>query len=162
VRFVESWHDHPTLLDAFAEQARAARASAAYDVLLFTAHSLPERAVRDGDPYPAHVSATAEGVAARLDAGPARIAYQSAGRTQEAWLGPTLDDALRDLHAEGRASVLVVPIGFVCDHMEILYDIDVAAQATARQLGLRLGRSASLNTSALFIRALAEIVRAHG
>jgi ferrochelatase len=162
VRFVESWHDQRALLDAFAEQARAALARASYDVLLFTAHSVPERLVREGDPYPAHVSVTAQGVAGRLHAGAPRIAYQSAGRTPEAWLGPTLDEALEALRAEGRKSVLVVPIGFVCDHMEILYDIDIAAQATARRLDLRLARSASLNTSPLFIRALAEIVRAHG
>jgi ferrochelatase len=90
------------------------------------------------------------------------VAYQSAGRTAEPWLGPALDEALDELAEEGAARVIVAPIGFVCDHTEILYDIDVAAAAAARQRGLALSRTASLNTSPAFIRALADVVRATG
>jgi ferrochelatase len=90
-----------------------------------------------------------------------RQAYQSAGRTPEPWLGPALEQALGELAAQGARRVLVAPIGFVCDHTEILFDIDVQARAFARARGLALGRTESLNTSPAFIGALADLVRAH-
>ena len=160
VRFVESWHEHPGLLDAFAEKVRAARAAGNWDRVLFTAHSLPTRVVAEGDPYPDHVAATARGVAARAGLEGYEVAYQSAGRTPEPWLGPALEDALKAVAAKGARCALVAPIGFVCDHTEILFDVDVQAAAAARRLGLELGRTASLNTSPTFIRALADLVRA--
>jgi ferrochelatase len=162
VRFVESWHDHPGLAFAFAEKVVEALQRAPGAAVVFTAHSLPVRVIEAGDPYPGQVARTAADVAARAGLPAHRVAYQSAGRTAEPWLGPALDEALDELAEEGAARVIVAPIGFVCDHTEILYDIDVAAAAAARQRGLALSRTASLNTSPAFIRALADVVRATG
>ena len=159
VRFVRSWHGHPGLLDAFAEKLRAALQAGKWDRVLFTAHSLPLRVVAQGDPYPDEVAATARGVAERAGVSAYACAYQSAGRTPEPWLGPPLEEALATAAAEGTRRVLAVPVGFVCDHTEILFDIDVQAAQAARRLGIELGRTESLNTSALFIRALADLVR---
>jgi ferrochelatase len=160
VRFVRSWHDHPGLLEAFAEKLREARAAAPWDRVLFTAHSLPLRVVEQGDPYPDEVAATAKGVAERAGVGEYLRAYQSAGRTPEPWLGPSLEEALATAAGEGARRVLVAPIGFVCDHTEILFDVDVQAAQAARRLGLLLGRTESLNVSPAFIRALADLVGA--
>jgi ferrochelatase len=160
LRFVESWHEHPGLLEAFAEKVRAARAAGDWDRVVFTAHSLPARVVGEGDPYPDQVAATARGVAARAGLEAYDVAYQSAGRTPEPWLGPALEDALKAAAAGGARRALVAPIGFVCDHTEILFDVDVQGAAAARRLGLELGRTASLNTSPTFIRVLADLVRA--
>jgi ferrochelatase len=162
VRFVESWHDHPGLVAAFAEKVEDAVRRDPGAAVIFTAHSLPERVVREGDPYAEQVARTAAAVATRAGVSGYRLAYQSAGRTPEPWLGPTLEEALLAAAGEGAARVLVAPIGFVCDHTEILFDIDVAAAAAARRRGLALARTASLNTSGTFIRALADIVRAAG
>ena len=162
VRFVESWHGHPGLVEAFAEKVREARARRPEAAFVFTAHSLPLRAVREGDPYPEQVAATAAGVATRAGLPRYRLAYQSAGRTPEPWIGPALEDMLDELAREGVAEVVVAPIGFVSDHTEVLYDIDVAAAGSARRRGMTLSRIASLNTSPTFIRALADIVRAAG
>jgi ferrochelatase len=159
VRFVRSWHDHPGLLDAFAEKLRAARAAGPWDRVLFTAHSLPMRVVTQGDPYPDEVAATARGVAERAGVSEYGRAYQSAGRTPEPWLGPPLEEALATAAADGARRVLAVPVGFVCDHTEILFDIDVQAAQAARRLGIEVGRTESLNTSPAFIRALADLVR---
>ena len=162
VRFVESWHDHGGLIEAFAEKVREARAREPEAAVVFTAHSLPERAIREGDPYALQVAATAAGVAERAGVPEYRLAYQSAGRTPEPWIGPSLEEALQGLAREGVARVLVAPIGFVCDHTEVLYDIDVAAAAAARRLGMTLARTESLNVSPAFIRALADVVRSAG
>ena len=159
VRFVPSWHDHPRLLDAFAEKLRASLSAGPWDAVVFTAHSLPTRVVAAGDPYPDEVAATARGVAARAGLAGYALAYQSAGRTPEPWLGPSLEEALALAAREGARRALVAPIGFVCDHTEILFDVDVQAAGAARRLGLVLGRTASLNTSPAFIRALAALVR---
>jgi len=159
VRFVRSWHEHPGLLDAFAEKVRAARAAGPWDRVLFTAHSLPLRVVAQGDPYPEEVAATARGVAERAGVTDYIRAYQSAGRTPEPWLGPPLEEALATAAAEGARRVLAVPVGFVCDHTEILFDIDVQAAQAAQRLGIEVGRTESLNTSPTFIRALADLVR---
>jgi protoporphyrin/coproporphyrin ferrochelatase len=161
VTFVESWHDHPGLLEAFAEKVRAARTSQTWDEVVFTAHSLPERVVREGDPYPEQVAATAGGVAERAGLARYRQAYQSAGRTPEPWVGPALEAVLGELAAQDAHRVLVAPIGFVCDHTEVLFDVDVQAQSFARSRGLTLGRTESLNSSPTFIRALAALVLAH-
>ena len=163
---VTSWHDHPGLLEAFAE-----RGQEVYDHLsgeeraqlsvVFTAHSLPQRVLAEGDPYPHEVEDTAAGVAKLLELTTWEVAYQSQGATAEPWLGPTLDEVFERAAAEGRRFLLVVPIGFVCDHVEILYDIDILAQEVAQAKGLRLMRSASLNTSPTFIEALAQVVTSH-
>jgi ferrochelatase len=162
---VRSFHDHPLLIEAFAEQVRAEHPGADEDVV-FTAHSLPQRTVAAGDPYPNEVAATARLIAERCGITSYHMAYQSAGRTPEPWLGPDLSEFVRErAHStrdarSGQArtrSILVVPIGFVCDHTEILFDIDVQAAAAAREAGIALRRTRSLNTSATFIRALAAL-----
>ena len=162
VRFVPSWYDHPGLVAAFAEKVEEALRRDPGAVVVFTAHSVPERVVREGDPYADQVARTAAAVAARAGLSTYRLAYQSAGRTPEPWLGPSLEEALEAAAREGAVRALVAPIGFVCDHTEILFDLDVAASAAARRRGIVLSRTASLNTSGTFIRALADIVRAAG
>jgi ferrochelatase len=160
VRFVRSWHDHPGLLEAFAEKVRGSLRSGTWDRVVFTAHSLPMRVVDQGDPYPDEVAATARGVARLAGLTDFARAYQSAGRTPEPWLGPSVEEALATAAAEGARRVLIVPVGFVCDHTEILFDIDVQAAQAARRLGIEIARTDSLNTSPTFIRALADLVRA--
>lgn len=154
---VRSYHDHPLLIDAFAEQLRAAQPQPS-DEVVFTAHSLPTRIAAAGDPYPDEVAATARAVAARSGIVSYARAYQSAGRTPEPWLGPDLSEFIRERARAGARSILVVPIGFVCDHTEILFDIDVQAAMAAREAGVSLRRTQSLNTSPTFIRALAALV----
>jgi ferrochelatase len=158
VRCVESWHDHPGLIAAFAEKLRAA-APRPGEVVLFTAHSLPVRLIESGDPYAGEVERTAAAVARAAGVAAYERAYQSAGRTPEPWLGPSVEEALGALHARGTRAVLAVPIGFLSDHTEILYDIDVQAAREARKLGLALRRTESLDTSPTLIRALADLVR---
>jgi ferrochelatase len=155
---VESFHAHPLLLDAFAE--RIAEAQPRPDELvIFTAHSLPERAIAGGDPYAEQVAETARGVAARAGISKYDRAYQSAGRTPEPWIGPSIEELLDDRSATMRR-FLVVPIGFVCDHTEILFDIDVQAARAARELSTTLRRTESLNTSPTFIALLENLIRA--
>ena len=154
---VRSFHTNPLLLDAFAERVRAAR-PAPDELVVFTAHSLPVRVVAGGDPYPDEVAATARGVAERAGIVRYERAYQSAGRTPEPWIGPDLNELVRERTASGTKRFLVVPIGFVCDHTEILFDVDVQAQATAAAAGASLRRTESLNTSPTFIAALEDIV----
>lgn len=157
---VESFHAHPLLLDAFAERVRQASPGLT-DAVVFTAHSLPSRVIAAGDVYATEVAATAEGVASRSGIGRYRLAYQSAGRTPEPWIGPDVSDVIREEAQKGVRSFLIVPIGFVCDHTEILFDIDVQARATADEHGVALRRTASLNTSPAFIALLADLARRH-
>ena len=154
---VEPFFDHPLLIDAFAARLREACSREGEEVI-FTAHSLPERVIRDGDPYARQVAATAAAVAARGGLERYRLAYQSAGRTPEPWIGPELGQMIRELAAAGARSALVAPIGFLCDHTEVLFDIDVQAAALAREAGIGLRRTESLNTSPLFIELLASLV----
>ena len=161
VRCVLSWHDHPGLIAAFAEKVKAAGADRV-DVVLFTAHSLPVRLIEGGDPYAREVERTAALVAEAVGLASYERAFQSAGRTPEPWLGPSVEEALRAAHARGARSVLAVPIGFVSDHTEILFDIDVQAAREAERLGLALRRTESLNTSPALIRTLADLVREQG
>ena len=158
VRCVESWHDHPGLIAAFAEKLRDA-APGPDDVVLFTAHSLPVRLIEAGDPYAREVERTAAAVAKAAGLTSYERAFQSAGRTPEPWLGPSVEEALRTLHSRGARSVVVAPIGFVSDHTEILFDIDVQAAREAGRLGLALRRTESLNTSPALVAALAALVR---
>jgi ferrochelatase len=156
---VQSFHDHPLLLQAFAERIRDA-APRADEAVVFTAHSLPKRVIENGDVYADEVAATAQGVAALAGITRYDIAYQSAGRTPEPWIGPDLSEFIATRAAQGQRAFLVVPIGFVCDHTEILFDIDVQAAAAARSAGATLRRTESLNTAPTFIAALESIVRA--
>jgi protoporphyrin/coproporphyrin ferrochelatase len=166
VTTVTSWHDHPLLLQAFAEAVQDAfnrltpEERARFGVI-FTAHSLPQRVLAEGDPYPHEIERTAAGVARLLGLTTWEVAYQSQGATAEPWLGPTLDEVFARAATQGRRALLLVPVGFVCDHVEILYDIDILAQKVAQEKGLHLKRTASLNTSPTFIEALAEVVTSH-
>jgi ferrochelatase len=156
---VESFHAHPLLIDAFAERVRAAQPKPE-ELVVFTAHALPSRVVEAGDAYPEQVAETARGVAARAGVSRYERAYQSAGRTAEPWIGPDLRELIDDQSGRGVRKFLVVPIGFVCDHTEVLFDIDVQAARVAREFSTSLRRTESLNTSALFISALEDLVRA--
>ena len=155
---VRSFHAHPLLLDGFAERLRDAKPAADEDVV-FTAHSLPARVVEAGDPYPTEVAATAAGVAARSGVARYHVAYQSAGRTPEPWIGPDVGALISEQAAQGVRRFLVAPIGFVCDHTEILFDIDIQAKAAASEIGASLRRTESLNTSPTFIRVLEDLTR---
>ena len=149
----------PKLVQAFAERIAAA-APERDEEIVFTAHSLPVRVIESGDVYADEVAATARAVAARAAVPAYHLAYQSAGRTPEPWIGPALDDLIRERAAGGARRLLVVPIGFVCDHTEVLFDIDVQAAEVARGCGVSLRRTESLNTLPTFIDALEQIVRA--
>ena len=162
IHFIESWHSHPLLIQAFAGLLRekmAALEGQNYAVV-FTAHSLPERILAAADPYDGQVKETVAEVAARAQPPHWVFAYQSQGTTEEKWLGPTVEETLEDLRRRGFESILVAPIGFVADHVEVLYDIDIGFQEHARRLGLRLARTESLNDCPEFIAALAAVVRA--
>jgi ferrochelatase len=155
---VDSFHGHPLLVDAFAERLRDANPSAG-ELVVFSAHSLPERVVADGDPYAVEVAATARAVAARANIAAYASAFQSAGRTPEPWIGPDIADLVRQRAAAGVRRFLVVPIGFVCDHTEVLFDLDIQAAAAAREAGATLRRTESLNTSPTFIAMLEDLAR---
>ena len=163
---VDSYHDVSGLIEPLAQRVRdgIARwdASERESVhVVFSAHSLPVRIVAAGDPYDTQVHQTAELVAERagLTADRWSWSYQSAGRTPEPWLGPTLIDHIGTLAERGVKNVVSVPVGFVSDHVEVLYDIDVDAQAVAGKLGMRIERPPALNDDAVFIDQLAQIVR---
>lgn len=161
VDFVDSWYDHPLFQRAVAEKVSLAMEQfpKSCDVdILFTAHSLPERILDHNDPYPSQLRSSCQAVANMLKLDRWSFAYQSAGQTGEKWLGPDILESLKEISERGKTfNVLVVPIGFVADHLEILYDIDVEAQEFARAHGLDLRRTESLNTSQTFISALADI-----
>jgi ferrochelatase len=163
--FVESWHDEPLLIEAFAERLRTgwqkACAEAGENIpVIFTAHSVPARTIEAGDPYESQTRHTAELVAASVPEIRAwKFAFQSQGMSGGAWLGPTVEDTILALKAEGHSGVFVHPIGFVCDHVEVLYDIDIAFRKFARDQGLRLWRAESLNGSPSFAKAIAAVAR---
>jgi protoporphyrin/coproporphyrin ferrochelatase len=154
LRFVESWHDHEPFLEVLAARVRGTDAH-----VVFTAHSLPERILAMGDPYRDELLETSRLVAERARLEHSSFAFQSASATGEPWLGPDILEELDDLHARGVRKVLVCPIGFVSDHLEILWDIDVEARERAAGLGLELDRIESLNDDPAFVQALAELVR---
>jgi len=163
VDFVRSWHDQPRFIEALAATVREAceRFEDKDGVLtMFTAHSLPARVLADGDPYPAELAATAALVADGLGLPAYTFSFQSAGRTGEPWLGPDILDEIRRLAAEGVKGLVIRPVGFVADHLEVLYDIDIEAQGVARQVGIRIERARSMNTDPVFIAGLADIAAA--
>lgn len=155
---VRSFATHPLLVQAFAERVREARPAPGEDVV-FTAHSLPARVIAEGDTYPEEVAATAKAVAGSAGVAEYSTAYQSAGRTPEPWIGPDLNELIRARAAAGRRRLLAVPVGFVCDHTEILFDVDVQAAGTAHDCGVSFRRTGSLNTSPAFIALLEALVR---
>jgi ferrochelatase len=164
MRYVERWGDHPLFLNALAERLRAALeglpgSERSQIPVVFTAHSLPEKVLEWGDPYPDELRRTAAAVAARVGAAMWTFAFQSAGRTADAWLGPDVRDAIQDLHDAGHKTVAACSVGFVADHLEVLYDLDVEARALAEGLGMRFVRAGSLNDHPLLIDALADLVQ---
>lgn len=170
VHQVKSWHIEPALISAFKEHIQNALLQ--YNdamrhslCLLFTAHSLPESVLEEGDPYPDEVHATVSAIVDQLDLKtpviPWFFAYQSQGLRQGKWLGPSVEKTLGNLGETGCSHLLLAPIGFVSDHIEILYDVDIHFKGLAASQGITLKRIASLNTAPLFIEALARVVHSH-
>ena len=162
LRCLESWHLHPGLIATLADRVREARARLPHPdtaAVVFTAHSLPKRILEWNDPYPRQLVESAKAVAAKANAARWSFAFQSASATGEPWLGPDVGDAIGDLNTKGVREVVVCPIGFVADHLEVLYDIDVEARERAEALGVRLVRTPSLNDAPAFIEILAGLAR---
>jgi protoporphyrin/coproporphyrin ferrochelatase len=183
--FLDGWADEPLLADAFADRLRVAHGRVSREAgkpvpVIFTAHSVPQRTIElqaagdsgpklwptsgpvaTPDPYADEARRTAALVAERVEGIPAwKFAFQSQGVSGGPWIGPTVEATLDELAAEGAAAVVLQPIGFLCDHVEILYDIDIAFKGYAAKLGIRLERPESLNDSPLLTRALAKLARA--
>ncbi|HWC97389.1 MAG TPA: ferrochelatase [Candidatus Sulfopaludibacter sp.] len=154
--WAKSFHDEPGLIAAFAELLQPVVQGRR---VLFTAHSLPEKALAPDDPYDRETRATAAAIARHLDLADWDFAYQSQGMTNDAWLGPTVESRLDAYAAEGLRSVVLDPIGFVCDHVEVLFDIDVLFRQYARDRAIELVRPESLNGSPAFTQALATVAR---
>ena len=162
---VESWHKHKGLLDAISEKMHVAleQFEDSIPYIIFTAHSLPTKILESGDPYDQQLRETAGLLAERfaLPRNGWQFCYQSAGANAIPWLGPQIEEVVEDLAQRGHLNQLVVPIGFVCDHVEVLYDIDIEARRIAESFGARLERTNSLNASPTFINALADLVEVH-
>jgi protoporphyrin/coproporphyrin ferrochelatase len=154
LRFVESWHAHEPYIAVLAERVRGTDAH-----VVFTAHSLPARILDEGDPYRDQLLETAQLVAERAGLDAWSFAFQSASPTGEPWLGPDILEELDSLKARGVERVLACPVGFVSDHLEILWDLDVEARERAAELGLEFDRVRSLNDDPAFVRGLAGLVR---
>ncbi|HLY93661.1 MAG TPA: ferrochelatase [Gaiellaceae bacterium] len=152
--FIDSWHDEPGFVGLLADRIRGTAAH-----VVFTAHSLPARILASGDPYKEQLLETSRLVAEAAAVDDWSFSFQSESPTGEPWLGPDILDHLGELHGRGIDDVLVCPIGFVSDHLEIRWDIDVEARERASELGMRLDRIEMPNADAAFIRTLADIVR---
>lgn len=166
ISYVETWYRHPGLIRAIAENITQALqkfpAEARSTVpIIFTAHSLPERILQMNDPYPEQVQGTMQAVCERLRPQTARFAYQSQGRSGEKWLGPTVEATIEDLHRQGHRHVLIAPIGFLSDHLEVLYDVDIDFRRLAESQGMQLERMAMLNASPALITILASLLEEH-
>lgn len=166
VSYVGSWNQHPQLIAAIVEKIREGLLKFPATIrgqvpILFTAHSLPERIVAMKDPYPDEVKGTVDAITARLGHQPTRFAYQSQGRSSEPWLGPTVESALEALHREGHRHVLVAPIGFICDHVETLFDIDIELKQSAVNMEMQLERMPMLNAAPALIETLVSVIDAH-
>lgn len=167
IDFVESWHDNPLLIAAFAERLQSRWPEVCEETglkvpIVFTAHSVPTRTVTEGDPYEAQTRRTAELIAdltRELQPSDWRFAFQSQGMSGGPWLGPTVEETIESLVAEGHKAVFMQPVGFLCDHVEVLYDIDIAFRKFAEDRGMKLFRAESLNESPLLARALADVAR---
>lgn len=163
LKMVDSWHLEPGYISLLSERVRDAVASLPRDagdpLVVFTAHSLPERILQSDDPYPQQLRATAEQVAARLALTEWRIGWQSAGRTNDPWLGPDILEIVAEEDEAGRRGIVVCPCGFVADHLEVLYDLDIEAAAAAAARGVAFTRTASPNDDPAFLDTLASVVR---
>jgi protoporphyrin/coproporphyrin ferrochelatase len=165
VQFVESWHDHPLLIQAFAERLEPVWRQASAGIgaalpVIFTAHSVPMRTIHAGDPYEKQAKETARLVGERIAGLTAELqhfAFQSQGMSGGPWLGPTVESAMLEMKTRGHKGVVIAPVGFVCDNIEVLYDIDISSRDFAREQELKLWRSESLNTSPTFVAALAKL-----
>ncbi len=165
-RFVENWHDHPLLIRAFAERLqagwkRACAEAGARVPVIFTAHSVPLRTIEGGDPYAEQARETAALVAKGAAPAPEgwSFAFQSQGMSGGPWLGPSVEETILSLQEKGHGGVFLQPIGFVCDHVEVLYDIDIMFRKFAEERGLRLWRAESLNDSPALCAAIADLAR---
>ncbi len=165
VQFVEEWHDHPLLIQAFAEKLEPVLHIAAEELgapapVIFTAHSVPTRTIQAGDPYEQQTKETAQLVGEKV-AGLAlelrHFAFQSQGMSGGPWLGPTVESKILELKKQGHRGVVIAPIGFVCDHVEVLYDVDIGFRQFAADQGMKLWRPESLNASRTFIAGLAQL-----
>ena len=165
-RPVGAWWDAPGFLELIARRVNDAldivpAARRATTEVIFSAHSLPERILETGDTYPTQLRESAERAAALAGVESFDVAWQSAGRTADPWIGPDILQVLRTKRAAGLTDVVSCPIGFVADHLEVLFDLDVEAQAVAHELGLNLVRTASLNDAPDFIDVLCRVIEAH-
>lgn len=165
---IMSYHDAPKYIEALAKRVqeglnRWPETERDSVHIIFSAHSLPVRIIKMGDPYDSQLRQTAHLVAqkAALSDEQWSWSYQSAGRSPEPWLGPQLEDYIPELAQKGIRHIISIPVGFVCDHVEILYDIDIEAQAVAKEHGIRLERPPALNTDPLFIETLAELIQTY-
>ena len=163
IDFIDSWHDHPLLIKAFAERLRtdwqSASSQAGFKLpVIFTAHSVPERTIAEGDSYQDQTHCTAELVAQEAALGNWTFAFQSQGMSGGPWIGPTVEETILSLKQKGNRGVFIQPIGFLCDHVEVLYDIDIAFREFAERNDMRLWRAQSLNDSPLLTQALADLV----
>ncbi|MBP6469159.1 MAG: ferrochelatase [Chloroflexi bacterium] len=163
--FIDSYHDAPQLIQALANRvdeglSRWPEAERDEVHIIFSAHSLPVRIMKMGDPYDSQLRETAQLVADKAGLSKTRWSwcYQSAGRSPEPWLGPQIQDHIPALAAQGIRDMISIPVGFVSDHVEILYDIDIQAQAVARELGVRLERPSALNDDTLYIQTLVDLI----
>jgi protoporphyrin/coproporphyrin ferrochelatase len=154
LQFVESWHDDAALIELWADRLRGTDAH-----VVFTAHSLPARIRDEGDPYEAQLLETCQLVAKSAGLRNWTFSFQSESPTGEPWLDPDILDHLEELHAQGATDVLLAPIGFVADHLEIRWDLDAEAREKAQELGLRLERAEMPNDDPAFVAVLAGIVR---
>jgi len=166
IQFVDQWHDHPQLVRAFAEKLKPVLEAASAQLgrrlpVVFTAHSVPSRTIEAGDPYDKQVRETATLVAQQLGISDQawRFAFQSQGMSGGPWIGPTVEETITALKQEGYKGVVIQTVGFVCDHVEVLYDVDIAFKQFAADQGMQLWRSPSLNDSPLLISTLADLVR---
>ncbi|WP_248930955.1 ferrochelatase [Paenibacillus hamazuiensis] len=166
ITFVKSYELHPKLIEALT--IRVNKALGKFEGVprdkvrvIFTAHSLPEQILQMKDPYPDQLLATSRAVAEKTGVTNWQFGWQSAGKTATPWLGPDILDILEKIRKEEQVeNALICPVGFVSDHLEVLYDIDIEAQALARELGMHLERTESLNTDPLYMETLADVVHA--
>jgi len=162
---IHSWWDVPAFIDIIAQRVNDALATIpeerrATTEVLFSAHSLPEKILAHGDTYPEQLRASAQLAADAAGLASWDLAWQSAGRTADPWIGPDILDVLRAKHEAGITDVVSCPIGFVSDHLEVLFDIDIQAQELSHELGIILVRTASLNDDPAFLSMLADVVAA--
>jgi len=165
--FIENWHDHPLLIQAFAERLeqgwRSACDAAGKKVpVIFTAHSVPQRTIDGGDPYAEQARQTADLIAMEVPAlSPDQysFAFQSQGMSGGPWLGPTVEETILRWKEQGHRDVFLQPIGFLCDHVEVLYDVDIAFKKFADENGMSLWRAESLNDSPTLCAAIADVAR---